>query len=100
VSKTVLHVLTLLGLALPRGPVQTALRALHTDLPRLRSLALEYLESAVPRELREPLCKLIEGHHPEHAPATPESSLANLMKEAAAAEARLGDTQPQTPPAG
>jgi len=51
-SRGLEHVFTLLGLALPSGPVRIALQALHTDDRVLRATALEYLESVLPAPLR------------------------------------------------
>ena len=56
VSHSLAHVFALLGLILPRDAVRTAFRALHTDDSRLRALAVEYLGSSVPREIRDRLC--------------------------------------------
>ena len=53
------HVFALLGLILPREAVRTAFRALHADDARLRALAVEYLGSSLPREIRDRLCQRI-----------------------------------------
>jgi hypothetical protein len=60
-SQSLSYIFTLLSLALPREAVHTAFRALHTDDTRLRALALEFLESSLPRELREPLSAHLEA---------------------------------------
>ena len=59
-SHSLAHVFGLLGLVLPREAVRTAFRALHTDDRRLRALALEYLGSSLPREIRDRLSERIE----------------------------------------
>ncbi|MBA2538027.1 MAG: hypothetical protein H0V17_00205 [Deltaproteobacteria bacterium] len=55
------HVFTLLGLALPTGPVRIALQALGTSDRMLRGTALEYLESVLPSELRALLWPHVEA---------------------------------------
>jgi hypothetical protein len=55
------HVFTLLGLALPPGPVRIALQALGTKDRMLRGTALEYLESVLPSELRTLLWPHVES---------------------------------------
>ena len=58
-SHSLAHVFALLGLVLPREAVRTAFRALHTDDRRLRALAVEYLGSSLPREIRDRLSERI-----------------------------------------
>ena len=55
------HVSTLLGLVLPQQSVRLAFRALHTEDAKLRGVALEYLDSVLPKALREQLAAQIEG---------------------------------------
>ncbi len=55
------HVFTLLGLALPSGPVRIALQAIGTSDRMLRGTALEYLESVLPTELRMLLWPHVES---------------------------------------
>ena len=55
------HVFTLLALVLPREPVRTAFRALHSGDRALMDLALEYLERAVPAEVRQTLWPVLVG---------------------------------------
>lgn len=54
------HVFTLLGLVLPRDPLKVAFRALHTDDPLLRGLALEYLETVLPEGVRDKLSQIVQ----------------------------------------
>ncbi len=54
------HVFTLLALVLPREPLMVAFRALHTQDPALRGLALEYLETVLPDSIREKLSHIAE----------------------------------------
>jgi hypothetical protein len=55
------HVFSLLALVLPREPVRTAFRALHSADRALMDLALEYLERAVPLEVRQTLWPVLVG---------------------------------------
>ncbi len=55
------HVFTLLALILPREPVRTAFRALHSGDRRLSDLALEYLERALPAEVRRTLWPVLDA---------------------------------------
>jgi len=87
------HVSTLLALVLPPQSVRLAFRALHTEDAKLRGVALEYLDSVLPKALREQLAAQIEG--PVAPPArsgTPtEEALANLVGESPSIIARLED---------
>ncbi len=49
------HVFTLLGLVLPREPLQIAYRGLTVGDPYLRGTALEYLEGVLPAPIRQGL---------------------------------------------
>jgi len=98
VSRSLAHVFVLLGLVLPREAVQTAFRALHTDDQALRSLALEYIESAVPRELRERLSAHIEGPRPTKTAAPTRQLLDKLLAETPSIMARLRDSKPPDSP--
>jgi AAA family ATP:ADP antiporter len=64
-NRSLEHVFTLLALALPRQPLRIAFRGLHTDDPLLRGTALEYLESALPPEIRRPLWPYLEDNRPK-----------------------------------
>jgi len=54
-GQSLAHVFTLLSLVLPTAPLQIAYRGLHTDDPKLRGTALEYLEGVLPPDLSERL---------------------------------------------
>jgi ATP:ADP antiporter, AAA family len=60
-AKSIAHIFTLLGLALPPKPVRLAFRALQAEGGRLKGVALEYLDSTLPRSLREELTAYFEG---------------------------------------
>jgi hypothetical protein len=88
-SPSLAYIFYLLGLVLPREAVQTAFRALHTDDPRLQALALEYIVSAVPRDLREPLCARIEVPRTARVAESPQQPLARLLDESTSIVAQL-----------
>ncbi len=90
-SHVMTHFSTLLGLVLPQQSVRLAFRALHTDDAKLRGVALEYLDSVLPKGLREQLAAQIEGPvtRPETSAAAAEEALAKLMDESPSIMARL-----------
>jgi len=59
-SSSLAHVFTLLALALPQHALEVAFRGLHTRDEILRGMALEYLESVLPAEVREKLWPYLE----------------------------------------
>jgi ATP:ADP antiporter, AAA family len=59
-GESLAHVFTLLGLVLPREPLQIAFRSLHTTDSHLQGTALEYLESVLPPVIRERLWPFLE----------------------------------------
>jgi hypothetical protein len=67
--RSVEHVFTMLALVLPRQPLRVAFRGLHTDDQQLRGTALEYLETALPEDIRRALWPFLEDHRT--ATATP-----------------------------
>jgi hypothetical protein len=81
-SKSLEHVFTLLALVLPRQPLRIAFRALHVSDAFLRGTALEYLESALPPEIRKPLWPYLEDRRPHRPPAIrpTEEALARLLQ--------------------
>ncbi|MGE5325441.1 MAG: hypothetical protein ACM3NO_00260, partial [Deltaproteobacteria bacterium] len=92
-SQLMTHVATLLGLVLPPQSVRLAFRALHTEDAKLRGVALEYLDSVLPKGLREQLAAQIEGPvaRPQHTSESAEEALANLVDESPSILARLED---------
>jgi hypothetical protein len=60
-SQGLAHVFTLLALVLPAEPLRIAFRGLHSDDQRLRGTALEYLESVLPRDVRDRLWPFLEN---------------------------------------
>ncbi len=69
----------LLGLVLPREPVSTAYRALHTEDRRLRGTALEYLQTVLPANTWKSLEGLLADQAPAAQPASKEEAVARLM---------------------
>lgn len=54
------HVFRLLSLILPRDPMRIAFRGLHSGNEHLKGMALEYLESVLPAEVRKTIRPLLE----------------------------------------
>jgi ATP:ADP antiporter, AAA family len=99
-SQVMTHVSTLLGLVLPQQSIRLAFRALHTEDAKLRGVALEYLDSVLPKGLREQLAAQIEGPvaRPERSEAPPEVVLSQLLDESPSLMVRLeerGFKQPE-----
>jgi len=81
-SRSLAHVFTLLSLALPPEPLRIAFRGLHTDDPKLRGTALEYLEGVLPPRIREQLWPFLEDRRPAaDRPTRPRDEiLADLLR--------------------
>lgn len=58
------HVFSLFAVALPREPLMAAFRALHQGDRMFRGLALEYLETVIPEEIRKRLWIVLEESPP------------------------------------
>jgi ATP:ADP antiporter, AAA family len=54
------HVFRLLSLILPREPLRIAYRGLYSEDERWKGMALEYLESVLPEEVRKTIWPLLE----------------------------------------
>jgi len=59
-SRSLSHVFTVLSLVLPREPLQIAFRGLLAEDQHLRGTALEYLETALPTQVREKLWPFLD----------------------------------------
>lgn len=59
-SRSLDHVFTLLSLVLPRQALLVAYRGLHTSDDELRGTSLEYMESVLPRRVRDVLWPYLE----------------------------------------
>ena len=84
---------------LPPQSVRLAFRALHTEDAKLRGVALEYLDSVLPKGVREQLAAQIEGPvaRPEKSGTPAEEALANLLDESPSIIARLEDLRFNSP---
>jgi AAA family ATP:ADP antiporter len=93
------HISTLLALVLPPQSVRLAFRALHTEDAKLRGVALEYLDSVLPKSLREQLAAQIEGPvaRPDNRGKSPEEALASLEEESPSIMARVADLRGKPP---
>lgn len=69
------HVFSLLAVVLPRDPLMAAFRALHQEDRMFRGLALEYLETVLPEQIRKPLWVVLE----ESPPATAKEAGATVV---------------------
>jgi hypothetical protein len=79
-GESLAHVFTLLGLVLPREPVQIAFRSLHTDDEYLRGTALEYLDGVLPASIRDRLWPFLE-RRPQAIQTRPrEEVIADLLR--------------------
>ncbi len=65
-TRSMEHVFTLLSLVLPAAPLRIAFKGLLTTDPVLRGTSLEYLESALPRDIWENLHPFLNDRR-EHA---------------------------------
>ena len=98
-SRSLEHVFTVLSLVLPREPLQIAYRGLYADDRQLRGTALEYLETALPPEVREKLWPFI-GDRPHRArPSRPrEEVVADLIRQRSSIVVRVEDLPPEDTP--
>jgi hypothetical protein len=78
-DQTLEHIFSLFASVLPRGPVKIAFRALHTDDMALRGLALEYLDSVLPAQVRDGLWAMIDTKPTIPASETGHDPLSDLL---------------------
>ncbi len=82
-SRGLQHIFALLSLVMPAEPLRLAFQGLHVDDQQLRGTALEYLSSALPREILFHLWPLIDDNHAREGPhegRSREQALAELMR--------------------
>lgn len=80
VDRTLEHVFTVLGLHLEREPMRMAYRALrHADV-RHRGTALEYLQTILPKDLRDAVWPLVGALAPLPASRSAREILADLLR--------------------
>ncbi len=97
-NRSLEHVFTLLALALPRQPLRIAYRGLQTNDPLLRGTALEYLESALPPEIRADLWSYLDDDRPRRAePRPPDKVLADLLRSNESMVIRLDELRGSPP---
>ncbi|HEX5432008.1 MAG TPA: hypothetical protein VFW83_08585, partial [Bryobacteraceae bacterium] len=94
-SRVIKHVFTLLGLALPARPVRLAFRALRTGDQKLRAVALEYLDSVLPRTLREKIRIRVEEPASIRPGLPPDEALARLLESSPSISAKLMKGKPR-----
>jgi hypothetical protein len=78
------HVFTILSLHLEREPLRMVFHALHHEDTRYRGTALEYLETVLPRNLRDAIWPFLGVTEPLPAPRPVEEILAELERAKAA----------------
>ena len=80
-GQSLAHVFTLLALVLPTAPLQIAYRGLHTDDPKLRGTALEYLEGVLPQDISQRLWPFLGRDQPApHDVRARDQILADLLR--------------------
>jgi hypothetical protein len=80
-GQSLAHVFTLLGLVLPRQPLQIAFRSLNSGDAQLRGTALEYLEQVLPSQIRDALWRFLAPRRPTHtAPRDHGKTIAQLLE--------------------
>jgi hypothetical protein len=97
-AKSISHIFTLLGLVLPPQPVRLAFRALRAEDGKLHGVALEYLDSVLPRALREQLAAYFEGSLAAPKGVHKEEALAKLLESNPSIMQKVGDLR--TDPTG
>lgn len=88
------HIFSLFAAVLPREPVKIAFRALHTDDPTLRGLAMEYLEGVLPPQVREHLGPVIEPRPITTPLRPPEDVLSDLLRSRESIQFRIDKPAP------
>jgi ATP/ADP translocase len=93
-NRSLEHVFTLLGLALPKEPLRMAWLGLHTTDEQIRGTALEYLESVLPGDIREQLWPYLEDNRKQGASGrTREQVLADLVNSNPSIQISLAELQ-------
>jgi AAA family ATP:ADP antiporter len=83
-ERRLLHVFTLLSLALEPEPLRMSLRALRGDDARLRGTALEYLENVLPESVRGPLWPRLPAADQSRGPARPAAEVEDELRRSVA----------------
>jgi hypothetical protein len=74
------YIFSLFAAVLPRDPVKTAFRALHTDDRGLRGLAVEYLHSILPANIHALLMNMVEPGGAPDGRKTSQEALDELLR--------------------
>jgi ATP/ADP translocase len=88
-NRSLEHVFTLLSLALDKRPLTVAFQGLQTDDPMLRGTALEYLESALPADIRDSLWPFLEDRRAERTTRKRADILDSLLSSHASIQINL-----------
>ncbi len=88
-NRSLQHVFTVLSLALDKRPLRVAFQGLHTNDPMLTGTALEYLETALPPDIRESLWPFLEDRRAERTTRKREEILDALMNSHASIQINL-----------
>jgi len=93
------HLFTVLALILPRQPLKVAFRGLHTDDAHLRGTALEYLETALPDDLRKAVWPFLEdSRRPRGERRSAEDVLKQLLESNHSIAINLQELRKREPP--
>lgn len=80
------HIFRVLGLVLPAEPLRVALHAVQTEDPGLRGMALEYLESILPTDVRAQLWPFLDDQAvPKELASVDPAASASLLERLRAA---------------
>jgi hypothetical protein len=93
------HVFRVLGLVLPAEPLRVALHAVQADDTGLRGMALEYLESILPPDVRAQMWPLLDESSATEMRAVVPEPEGDHSAEAAARSSTLLDRMRETHPA-
>ena len=75
------HIFHLLALRFPREPLRIAFRGIEADDAHLRGTSLEYLDSLLPAEIRDPIWPFLTREPAKHLPPRPrEEIVEDLLK--------------------
>jgi len=94
-NRSLQHVFTVLSLALDKRPLRVAFQGLHTNDPMLRGTALEYLESALPPDIRDSLWPFLEDRRSERTTRKREDILDALLNSHASIQINLEQLREQ-----
>jgi hypothetical protein len=91
------HCFTLLLAVTEADPIRVAWQALQTNDPALRGTALEYLEHALPEDVRAALWPHLEDTRPRRGARPADAALADLLAAHPSIEIRLSELRERRP---